>query len=177
MAIGKCKKVVLKDKLLKLYMPWHIFLKAQVAVHKNAHNFRHHFWAQFFMLFCMVWSILFGVLGQETTFSLVEILEQPIRNFHFKVFKANTPNKMDHTMWKSMKNCARKWCRRLCAFLLAATWAFGKMWHRSSCVNLTMWLYRWNEISLDSPRCPLCCGQAVTWGVRKGYHDGTVALT
>ena len=74
------------------------------------------------------WRILFGVLAWETTFSLVEILQQPIKNFHFKVFKANTPNKMDHTMWKSMKNCARKWCRKLCAFLFAATWAFGKMW-------------------------------------------------
>ena len=31
-------------------------------------------------------------------------------------------------MWKSMNNCAWKWCRKLCAFLFAATWAFGKMW-------------------------------------------------
>ena len=46
-------------------------------------------------------------------------------NFHLKVFKA--ANKMDHTMWKSMKNYAWKWCRKLCAFLFAATWAFGKM--------------------------------------------------
>ena len=35
---------------------------------------------------------------------------------------------MDHTMRKSMKNCAGKWCQKLCAFLFAATWAFGKMW-------------------------------------------------
>jgi len=33
----------------------------------------------------------------QTTFSLVNILPQPIRNFHFKVFKANTANKIDRT--------------------------------------------------------------------------------
>ena len=104
----------------------HIFPKSQVT--SKMHNFRNHFWAQFFMLFHLVWFILFGVLGRETTFSLVEILQQPIRNFHFKVFRANTRNKMDHIMWKSMKNCAQKWCRSLCAFLFEATCAFGKMW-------------------------------------------------
>ena len=77
------------------------------------------------MLFHMVWFILFGVLGQETTFSLVEVLQQPIRNFQLKVFRANTRNKMDHI--KSMKNCAQKLCRSLCAFLFEATCTFGKM--------------------------------------------------
>ena len=52
----------------------HIFQKAQVTLNKNARNLQHHFGAQFFMLFHMVWFILFGVLGQETTFSLVEVL-------------------------------------------------------------------------------------------------------
>ena len=37
---------------------------------------------------------------------------------------------MDCTMWKSIKNCARKWCPKLCAFLFAATWAFGNMCRR-----------------------------------------------
>ena len=106
----------------------HIFQKAQVTLNKNAHNLQHHFGAQFFMLFHMVWFILFGVLGRETTFSLVEVLQQPIRNFHFKVFRANTRSKMDHIMWKSMKNWAQKWCRSLCAFLFEATCAFRKMW-------------------------------------------------
>ena len=106
----------------------HIFQKAQVALNKNAHNLQHHFGAQFFMLFHMVWFILFGVLGQETTFSLVEVLQQPIRNFHFKVFRAITWNKMDRIMWKSLKNCVQKWCRSLCAFLYETTCAFGKMW-------------------------------------------------
>ena len=76
----------------------HIFQKAQVTLNKNAHKLQHHFGAQFFMLFHMVCFILSGVLGQETTFSLVEVLQQPIRNFHFKVFRANTRNKMDHIM-------------------------------------------------------------------------------
>ena len=113
----------------------HIFSKAQVTSNKNAHNFRHHFWAQFLMLFSLAWSILFGVLAWETTFSLVEILQQPIRSFHLKVSKANTPNKMDHTRWKSIINCGQKWCRKLFAFLFVATWAFGKMWG----LNLPWW--------------------------------------
>ena len=36
---------------------------------------------------------------------------------------------MNHTMWKRMKTCAPKWCQNLCAFLLEATCAFGKMWN------------------------------------------------
>ena len=123
----------------------HIFQKAQVTLNKNAHNLQHHFGAQFFMLFHMVWFILFGVLGQETTFSLVEVLQQPIRNFHFKVFRANTWNKMDHTMWKSMKNCAQKWCRSLCAFLFEATCAFGKMCAKKElCFLINMYLRQIN---------------------------------
>ena len=35
---------------------------------------------------------------------------------------------MNHTMWKSMKNCAPKWCCKLCAFLLKVTCGFWKMW-------------------------------------------------
>ena len=64
----------------------------------------------------------------RSVISLVDILQQPIRNFHFKVFKANTPNQMDHTMWKSMTNCAQKRWQKLCAIMFAVTWAFGKMW-------------------------------------------------
>ena len=79
------------------------------------------------MLFHLAWSILLEVFTWQTAFSLVEIFQQPIRNFQFNVFKANTLNRMDHTMWKSMKNCLRKWCQKLCAFLFAAIWAFGKM--------------------------------------------------
>ena len=42
-----------------------------------------------------------GVLGRETTFSLVEVLQRPIRNFNFKVFRANTPKRITH--------CERAW--------------------------------------------------------------------
>ena len=84
------------------------------------------------MLFHLAWSILLEVFAWQTAFSLVEIFQQPIRNFQFKVFKANTPNKNDYTMWKSMNNCAWKWCQKLCAFLFAATWAFKNMWCNNS---------------------------------------------
>ena len=70
------------------------------------------------MLFHLVWFILYGVLGWETTFLLVEILQQPIRNFHFKVFRANTRYKMDHTMWKSMeKLCSKIMTEFVCIFV------------------------------------------------------------
>ena len=52
----------------------HLSKGTTVTVNKNAHNLQHHFGAQFFMLFHMVWFILFGVLGRESTFSLVEVL-------------------------------------------------------------------------------------------------------
>ena len=39
------------------------------------------------------------------------MFHQPIRNFHFKILIANTPN-----MWQIMKNCARKLCQMLGAF-------------------------------------------------------------
>ena len=45
----------------------------------------------------------------------------------YVVFKVNTPNKMNHTMRKSMKNCARKLFQKLCTFLFEVTSAFGKM--------------------------------------------------
>ena len=44
-------------------------------------------------------------------------LQQQIRNFHFKVFKANTPNKMDHTMWKTMKHCPKMVLEIVCIFV------------------------------------------------------------
>ena len=71
---------------------------------------------------------------------MVEILEQPIRNFHFKVFKANTPNKVDPTLWKSMKKFGLKMVSDIVCIFFAATWAFWKMW-----VDLEFylkWLYR-----------------------------------
>ena len=113
--------------LIALLFHSHIFPKARVAANKNAHNYLEHFWAQSFMLFHMVWFVLFKVLGQETTYPLVEILQQPIWNFHFNVFRGNTLNKMDHSMWKSIKNSAWKCCRKLYAFLFSATCTLRKM--------------------------------------------------
>ena len=51
-----------------------------------------------------------------------------ISTYEKVVSRPNIPNKMNHTMWKSMKNCAPKWCCKLCAFLLKITCAFWKMW-------------------------------------------------
>ena len=55
---------------------------------------------------------------------------------------------MDHTMWKSIKNCARKWCPKLCAFLFAATWAFGKMClicpTSNNCISLGFYFFQAN---------------------------------
>ena len=106
----------------------HIFPNAQVASNKNAHKLWYHFWAQFFMLFHMMWSILFRVLALKTlkwkyligcwrTSTNKKVVSQP-----------NTPNKINHTMWKSMKNCALKWCCKLCAFLFKVTCSLWKMW-------------------------------------------------
>ena len=69
-----------------------------MAANKNTPIFWHHFLAlQIFMLSHMVCSILFGVLA-HVTILIVKILQQPIRNFQLKVFKANTPeqNGFDH---------------------------------------------------------------------------------
>ena len=69
--------------------------------------------AQFLMLFHLTLSVLLRMLAWETLLShshWMKFLKKPDRNFHFKVFKANTMNKMDHTIRKRMKNCAQKWC-------------------------------------------------------------------
>ena len=58
----------------------------------KATSFKRHEWPQTKMhTICntILGHILFRVLGQETTFSCVKILHQSIRNFHFKVFRAN----------------------------------------------------------------------------------------
>ena len=96
------------------------------------------------------------VLGWEITLS---------KTSNLKVFGANTRKKMDLTMWKSMKNCAQKWCRSLCAFLFEATCAFGKMW-RVMCkrdhswswnISIFQWIMRWwavaAAVACSRPRC------------------------
>ena len=39
-----------------------------------------------------------------------------------------TWNKMDHTILNSMKNCASKWCKKMCTFLFEVSFEFWKMW-------------------------------------------------
>ena len=106
----------------------HIFQKAQVASNKNAHKLQHHFWAQFFMLFHMMWSILFHVLALKTSKWKFLIGYWRTSTNEKVVSWPNTTNKMNHTMWKSKKNCAPKWCSKLCAFLFKVTCAIWKMW-------------------------------------------------
>ena len=106
----------------------HIFPKAQVASNKNAHNFIHHIQALFFMLFHMMRSILFGMLALKTMKWKYVIGSWEILTNRKVVSQANTPNKMDHAKWKSIKKSARKWCWKLCAFLFEVTCDFGKLW-------------------------------------------------
>ena len=119
----------------KIYMEeqaakWeHIFLKAQVASNKNAHKLRHHFWAQFFMLFHMMWSILLRVLALKTLKWKFLIGCWRTSTNEKVVSRPNTPNKMNHTMWKSMKNCVPKLCCKLCTSLFKVTCPFWKMWY------------------------------------------------
>ena len=115
------------EVLVLMVIANHIFQMAQVTSNKMVHKKRHHFLAQFSIPFHMVWSVLLRVLAQKTTFWLVEILWQPIRSFYSMVFEATTRNKTEHTMWKGIENCARKWCLFLCTILFEVTWAFWKM--------------------------------------------------
>ena len=43
------------------------------------------------------------------------------------VFWTTTRNKTDHTMWKVIENCTRKWCLFLCTILFEVNWAFRKI--------------------------------------------------
>ena len=70
---GEADSPIYETSTQSMEFAGHIFPKAKVTSNKNAHNFQHYFWAQFLMLFHLAWSILFGVLAWETTFSLVEI--------------------------------------------------------------------------------------------------------
>ena len=131
----------------------HIFQKAQVNSNKMVHKKIYHFLAQVFMVFHVVWSVLFRVLAPETTFWTVEFLQQPIRRIHLVVFEANTRNKTNHTMWKGMQNCAKKWFLFLCTILFEVTWAFWKMW------TVVQWTTR---ITDNSPTSQLCGHQLRT---------------
>ena len=55
-------------------------------------------------------------------------LTQPIRSFSSMAFEANTRNKTEHTMWKGMETCSRKWHLFLCTILFEVTWIFCMMW-------------------------------------------------
>ena len=79
---------------------------------------QHHFGTQFFMLFHMVWSILFRVLALETLKRKFLIGYSRTLTKEKVVSWPNTLNKMNHTMWKSMKNCAQNGVRVCVHFCL-----------------------------------------------------------
>ena len=79
------------------------------------------------MIFHMVWSNLFRVLALKILKWMFLIGWWRISTYEKVVSWPNTPNKMNHTMWKSMKNCVPKWCCKLCAFLFKVTCPFWKM--------------------------------------------------
>ena len=71
------------------------------------------------MLFHLAWSISFGVLAWETTFLLVEIFQEPITNFHFKVFQANTHSEQNgpHHVKEHEKLCLKMVSEIVCIFV------------------------------------------------------------
>lgn len=81
------------------------------------------------MLFHMMWSILLRVLALKTLWWKFLIGCWRTSTNEKEVSQPNTPNKMNHTMWKNMKKYAQKWCCKLCAFLFKVTCPFWKMWH------------------------------------------------
>ena len=109
----------------------------------------------------MVWSVLLRVVAQKTTFWLVEIFWQPIRSFYSMVFEATTRNKTEHTMWKGIENCARKWCLFLCTILFEVTWVFWKMCRRGGSrtplkttgANIKMCVCKASNFSTTVPDC------------------------
>ena len=108
------------------------------------------------MLLHTVWLILFGVLAWETTFSFVEILQRPIRNFHFKVFRANSRNKMDHTMWKSRKNrgFGVRNFMHFCFKPLVPLERCVLVYTLQICVICVEILLFWNHFTLPPTQCP-----------------------
>ena len=115
---------------------------------KNAHNFRHHFWAQFFMLFHLVWFILFGVLGWETTFSLVKILRQPIWNFQSKCFWSwHSEHNGSHHVKEHNKLCSKIVLEFVCIFVLGHLCLWKDEWSLRSCM-LTIWSFKTQKIPL-----------------------------
>ena len=78
---------------------------------------------------------------------MVEILQQPIRNFHFKVFRANTPIKMDHTLceraWKQCMKLDVRNCVPFCLRPCVPVERCGYMLKRYHCMLLNKWIMCW----------------------------------
>ena len=68
------------------------------------------------------------------------------------VFWANTRNKTDHTMWKGIENCARKWCLFCVPFCLRSLGRFERC--DTSCNNI-----RRNE-------CEMAAYVSIKWDIK-----------
>ena len=68
---------------------------------------------------------------------------------------------MNQTKWKSMKNCAQKWCQKLCAFLFEVTCDFWKMWifYSLTLRNMTYFWYKlmWQGSCCIHDNCYMMC--------------------
>ena len=81
------------------------------------------------MPFCKAWFVLFRVWSPIKIFFLIIACVRLNHRLPFIIgFRANTPNKMYHTMWEGMKNSGRKWWEKLWTFLFEVTFDFGEMW-------------------------------------------------
>ena len=105
----------------------HDYLKALVTLNKMEHRFWHYFRCSLLCSF-LVWFILSGAWTWITIklMFLISWWRIPINDE--VVSEPNHWNQTDHTLWKSMKNCAKKGFWSCVPFCFEVTCAFGKMW-------------------------------------------------
>ena len=121
-----------------------------VLIENCTHNFWHHFYGTIYCsLSLLVPSILtfqiccWNISSNEKVMSI-----------------ANSRNETDNFMFKSMKNW-RKCCRKLQAFLFAATYAFGKM-----CFRKKNFIFKsFSHFGLNN-----CWGMCTVYTVRSVNH-------
>ena len=77
---------------------------------QNGTQKRHHFLEQFSKPFHKMCFILLWVVASKNIEYKLLIGCPNISTSQKVFFWATTRNKTDHTMWKGIENCARKWC-------------------------------------------------------------------
>ena len=139
------------------------------------------------MIFYMVWSILFRVLALKTLKWKYLIGCWRTSTNEKVVSWPNNPSKMNHTMWKSMKNCVPKWCCKLCAFLFRSLVPFERCaTHFHIKENLKSLGVTWTIWLMQRVPCFLWPGVMKTWwtGDRRpsavrlpGAHSGNTVVS